>query len=418
MSLWAFRFLLWFIVVAYVQPQNRFEFLNSVHLADISGMGAIGLHVMSAAREGRPFIRFGPCTILCLAIMTCGLIAQYTGALQTDPTWNYDIDMLIKTCVVGILVEAMAFTNERVWAIQATLLVALLWWIKAGLRLSSAGATYMGDRIMGPAVSMIENPNGYAYLTAVYIPLFFYFYRQERRFLWKLGYGFLIFAGIFIVLQTGSRTGLICLLVMGAFTIPMLAVAERKFLIIAVIGIYIVIGAVSKGNIERFKSIRYAVNSFIMGKPSRANSEEDKNTVERYYRNKHTWNLIKMYPLGTGMNPNPDLMPAEVGFATGKSHMEILMAGRMMGFPGMFLYLLMLAIPFIKGRQIQRTMAHHMPGLSDLGWLFKIQAAIFLTGGLFVPNPFIYPETIMLGCASALSLNTSSSPEPSPAAPG
>ncbi len=418
MSTWAFRLLLWFIVIAFVQPQNRFQFLNAMHLADIAGVGAICLHLISAAREHRPFIRFGPCTLILMAVMVLGLISQFTGALQTDMSWNYDIDLLMKTCVVGILVEAMAVTNERVWAVQATILLALLWWIKAGIRLSSAGATYMGDRIMGPAVSMIENPNGFAYLMSVYIPLFFYFYKQEKRWLWKTGYIFLIFAAIFIVLQTGSRTGLMCLVVVALVTIPRLAVSERKFLLIAVVAMFFVIGAVSHGNIERLKTIRYAVRSFVFGEAVRKESEDDKSSVERYYRNKNTWALIKMYPFGVGMQLNPALLPVEVDFASGKAHCEILMAGRMMGFPGMILYLLMFFIPFSKGRQIQLAMAQQMPGLSDLGWMFKIQSVVFLMGGFFVPNPFIYPETIMLGCASAMSLNLLPAPEPSPASPG
>ena len=40
-SLWSFRFLLWYVCVLLVQPQNRFTFLWPLHIADISFILAI-----------------------------------------------------------------------------------------------------------------------------------------------------------------------------------------------------------------------------------------------------------------------------------------------------------------------------------------------------------------------------------------
>ena len=52
MSLWGFRFLLWYICVLFVQPQNRFTFLWPLHIADISFIAAVGLHAL-ACLDGR-----------------------------------------------------------------------------------------------------------------------------------------------------------------------------------------------------------------------------------------------------------------------------------------------------------------------------------------------------------------------------
>ena len=47
LSLAAFRMLLVYVVVMFVQPQNRFTFLWPLHIADLSFMGAVGLHIMA-----------------------------------------------------------------------------------------------------------------------------------------------------------------------------------------------------------------------------------------------------------------------------------------------------------------------------------------------------------------------------------
>ena len=43
MATWAFRFLLWFVCILYTAPQNRFQFLLPLHIADIAVAGAVGL---------------------------------------------------------------------------------------------------------------------------------------------------------------------------------------------------------------------------------------------------------------------------------------------------------------------------------------------------------------------------------------
>ena len=57
MSLWGFRFLLWYICILFVQPQNRFSFLWPLKIADIAFIAAVGLHVMGCLESRRPLIR-------------------------------------------------------------------------------------------------------------------------------------------------------------------------------------------------------------------------------------------------------------------------------------------------------------------------------------------------------------------------
>ena len=186
MSLWAFRSLLWYLCVMLVQPQNRFTFLWPLHIADISFIAAVGLHVASCLETQRPLVRMGPATILAFSLLFFAALSQHFGAYQISPAWNSNLDVLVKNTLLLILVEAMATSVERVWAVQMTTLFCTLWWVKGGLRLSALGATYSGDRLMGAAVSLIENPNGFAYMMCVFLPLYLYAYQQAPK-KWQKG---------------------------------------------------------------------------------------------------------------------------------------------------------------------------------------------------------------------------------------
>ena len=181
MSRWAFVFLLYYICVLFTQPQHRFRFLIPYHLADLSVMASLVLHGMSSLRDSRPIIRFGPGTVTALLLMFFAYLSLYVGALQVSSRWNEHIDILFKSVVIIIMVEAMAFSAQRAWAVQATMLVASLWWVKGGLRLIQAGSTYSGDRISGLNVGMIENPNTFAYFLCVMIPIYLFFYQQAPQ---------------------------------------------------------------------------------------------------------------------------------------------------------------------------------------------------------------------------------------------
>ena len=155
MSLWAFRFLLWYVCILLVQPQNRFTFLWPLKIADLSFIAAVALHALSCLEARRPIARLGPATLLAFTLLFFAALSQHFGIYQISSAWNPYLDLIVKNSLLLIMVEAMASTAERVWAVQMTTLFCTLWWVKGGLRLSAMGATYSGDRLMGAAVSMI-----------------------------------------------------------------------------------------------------------------------------------------------------------------------------------------------------------------------------------------------------------------------
>ena len=85
MNLWSFRFILWYICILLVQPQNRFTFLWPLRIANLAFIIGVGLHILACLEERRPIVRLGPATILALALMFFATLSQYFGVYQKSP---------------------------------------------------------------------------------------------------------------------------------------------------------------------------------------------------------------------------------------------------------------------------------------------------------------------------------------------
>ena len=409
MSLWAFRFLLWYICVMLVQPQNRFSFLWPLKIADLTFIGAVGLHIISSMELRRPLVRWGPATILAFTLIFFTAVSKNFGIYQFSPDWGDPYsEMIIKNSLLLIMIEALAYTVERVWAVQMTTLFATLWWVKGGLRLSAAGATTSGDRMMGAAVSLIENPNGFAYMMCVFLPLYLYAFQQATKRWVKMSFLACALASIYIVFQTGSRTGLVTLVVMGAFLMPYYGKNHFKGLVAIVTAIIFIYPLTGEQNMRRFRTIPQSAASFFdIGapkeeKPQALMTQDEQSADERQRKNQDTWKLIKdNFFFGVGVNPDDRLIAPLYPMATGQVHCEILMAGRQMGMIGMGLYIGFISIMFFGGRWC-RLNSRHWPAVADLGWTFQVQAVALAVGGSFSPLPWHPPMMLLAGSASAL----------------
>ncbi len=404
MSLLAFRFLLFYIVILLVQPQNRFPILHPLHIADICVIGSLGLHFISASQEGRPIIRFGIATKMGLILIIMGLFSLYAGPLNTSSRWNPWIDILVKNALVMIMVEAMAFNWQRVWAVMGTIMLASLWWVKAGIRLAQAGATHSGDRLMGAAVSLIENPNTYAYLLSSMVPVFAYFFFHSKVWYTRILFLLLALSSVYIVFETGSRTGFLVILCLGVFMTPKLYSKSKTGFIGSVIGVLFILSLISGGNMERFKTIGPAIQTFLSGEVKERGelSQDEQSAQERRLKNRDTWKLVKRYPLfGVGINANPDLYTGEFPFASGQVHNEILAAGRQMGIPGMLMYAGFLVLLVLYGLKSLYGLKQ-WPEMGDLGWVLCMQGLVFVVGGAFSPLPWNAVHLSLCGCVSAL----------------
>ena len=405
MSLWSFRFILWYICIMFVQPQNRFTFLWPLRIANLSFIVGVCLHLFACMESRRPLVRLGPGTVLALTLLFSAMLSQFFGAYQVSSAWNPWLDIIVKNALLLIMVEATATTVERVWAVQMTSLIATLWWVKSGLRLSQAGATYAGDRLMGGAVSLIENPNGFAYMMCVFLPLYLYAFQQARKRWVKMFFLASAMASIYIVFQTGSRTGLVTLVVLGVFLLPHYGRHHFKGLIAMLVALAFIFPMTGEKNRARFRTIPQSVASFLGGEKKEQSgrmNQDEQSANERRVKNRDTWALIKENLIfGVGVRPDESKYVDRYPMATGQVHCEILAAGRQMGLIGMGIYAGFVAVIFTGGLWVRRNAAH-WPAVSDLGWTLQMQAVAIAVGGSFCPLPWHPPMMLLAGSASAL----------------
>ena len=406
MNLLAFRMLLFYITIAFVMPQVRFRFLWPLQIANISAISAMVLHVVSAAHEGSPLIRFGPATILVIFLSICSLFSHYTGLMVTDTSWNDLIADTLKNCIIVVLIEAMAYNVQRVWAILASVMLSTLWWLKAGVRLTLGGGFLEGSRILGPAVGLVENPNAFAYFMSVTLLIYMLFYQQATR-KWVRGVLLtMFFLGVYSVFNTGSRTGLLTLITVGIIIVLKYGGRYKKSLLLSAVVIYFVFVALDPSNIARFKTIGPTYRMFFLGEYEgdyKDLNPDELSALMRAWKNRDTWRLIKNYPLfGVGFNPSPQLVAEEYGWAGGRTHSEPLAAGKQMGFPGMGMYFSFHLILFMLGLKVMMSSRRTWPAVSSMGWTFMLLSPALMVGGYFGINPWNIYLMIMAAGASSL----------------
>ena len=409
LSTWAFRCLLWYVCIMFVQPQNRFPVLWPLHIADLSFTGALLLHVLSCLRSRQPLIRLGWATGLGIAVMGWAAVSNIVGPYQSGWAWNIWMEILYKSLGLLILLESMCDTRQRCWAAMMTMLFCSVYWLKAGIRLAAAGATYSGDRLMGAAIGMIDNPNGMAYMLALVLPLYLYGFQAARGKIERLLFLAGVVADLFIILKTGSRTGLVTLLVMSIRIVPKYVRQHGWGLLGAGVAFCFLLPLTGEKNVQRFKTIPRSAMSFLgfhVDRPEGPLSQDDQSAEERSAKNRDTWRLIKAHPLsGVGMHPD-DRYLSSYPMASGQVHCEILMVGKQMGFPGMGLYLGMVVQIGLCGWMLRRRHAG-WPGMAELGWVYQLQAIGILIGGFFCPLPWHAPMMVMAASSSALARITS-----------
>lgn len=405
-STWAFRCLLWYVCIMFVQPQNRFPVLWPLHIAEVSFYCAAILHVLACLRTRSPMIKWGGATLLGVVLLGWACLCNMVGPYQSGWLWNKWLDMLVKAVALMIMLEAMCDTRERCWAATITMLFCSIYWLKAGIRLAAVGATYSGDRLMGAAIGLIENPNSMAYMLCLMLPLYLYAFQAAEK---KVERGLFLagaVADVFIVLKTGSRTGLVTLLVMSIWILRKYARHHRWGLLGAALAFFFLLPLTGEKNVRRFKTIPQSALSFLgLGEDrgDRPMNQDELSAEERSAKNRDTWKLIKANPLtGVGFHANASLYLPYFPMAKREVHCEVLKVGTHMGLPGMGMYLGVIALIWVNGGRIRKRYSG-WKGMSELGWAYQLQAVGILVGGSFCPLPWHGPMMVLAASSSALA---------------
>lgn len=418
MSSWSFRLILFYLLILFTQPHFRFTFLIPFRLGDITFGGGVMLHFFDCISKGKKIIRLGAVTKMCLLILSLSLISHYFNINAANHNWNPLIDSIFKVCLVIIILDAQTDSVYRASAVTAVLALGTLWWLKGGVRLAQAGATWgSGDRLMGANVSIIQNPNDFAYLTAFFLPIYFLFFQLSGKRYLKAACLACFFIGSYIVLETGSRTGFLCLVTVYAFYFPIFLKRHKPFLVAGSVGIMFMFGLVSvggaglvsEGNLKRIAGIGNLILEIF--DPEKAKTQEEMSIEERedadsgrirYKKAAATLALVLKHPLmGIGTAPRMDVFEGNY-LVYGMVHTESLVAGRIMGVPGILIYLATLYLPFRWGRDVRRMTEDTWPQLYNFAYALQAQALVILVGGAFSPSVFNFPHMTMFVVSGAI----------------
>ena len=404
-SLWSFRFVLWYICILWVQPQMRFNFLVPLRIANTAFIIAVVFHVLAAMQEGRALIRWGVATKLGVSIIVLALMSLYLAPFQTDRSLDA-IETIWKPVVLMIMLEAMVTNVKRAWAVMATVAIATLWWMKAGFRLATAGESFRGERLMGPAIGLMDDPNAFAYMVVIIVPIYMYMSRFTTNKWVGRGYLAMTLLSVYIVIETGSRSGFVAMLVMGLLLAVHHWKTQKMNIVLAVLGIALIFPFTTESNRERVLSLADSFRTFVHGEikdPNRTMTQDEQSSMERRQKNEDTWRLIKAYPvLGAGVNPNQSLHASEYPHAVGIVHCEILRAGYQMGLGGMVLYAGILMTTIVYGWKNYKKYAG-WPEMRELSWTLFAAGVTVSVAGFFGSFPW-NPMTLTF-CALASSLS-------------
>jgi hypothetical protein len=267
----------------------------------------------------------------------------------------------------------------------------------------------MGDRVLGPAVSMVINPNGFATMLTVCLGFYLYLFEQTKSKWFKPVVLVLIMMGVYSVMETGSRSGMLTLLTFAALVA--LRYSRRHFFSLVAISIatYFLLGVVSPSNLARFKTIPKSIATALSGEEKHLDADldaDEHSATERTLKNQDTWALIKEHLIfGVGIYPDEGKYAGKYPYATGQVHCEILMAGKQMGLIGMSLYASTLLTILICGWQVMLKYKDVWNDISVMGWIFVILSITMTVAGIFNPLPWNSVTFIMMGTVSGLWLS-------------
>ena len=391
-----------------VQPQVRFPVFQSMRIANLCMLIAGGLHILAVLQEGKPLIRWGPATKIGAALFLAMYLSMLMGPLNSAIYWWHPVvEGSGKFILTMVLIEAMAYNTKRVWAVMATLGISSLWWMKAGYRLAAVGASFRGDRLMGPATGLTTDPNAFAYLVCLLIPLYLYLGKYTTNKWVGWGYRAMSLLCVYIIFETGSRSGFVALIIMGLFLAIHFWRTQKMLIFLIPIGIVCIMPFVNPSNRERVLSIKQSVNSFVYGKTEVQGtmSQDEHSAYERRMKSKQSWELVKRYPVfGTGVVADQSRFPEDLPYTRGLVHCEILRAGVEMGWIGMLLYAGMVGIVIIGGWRIYRVSRGWIEK-GEIAWTLFAQGVTIAVAGYFSPIPWGPVTMILCGATGALVMN-------------
>jgi len=382
-----------YVAVFYLDPTGRWwgQSLPDLRWSMTSAavvMLAVLIHGAGGPRQ--PIFTKGPA--LLFLIFTAWMWIQTPWAAGPEGHW-FGLTVFSKYLIVIYLIYALVDSRERLagflltHALGCFYLGYVAWTVGAGGRLDGVG---------GPG---IDNANGLAmqFGTGVFAAAGYYF--AERGWYRYVPLLVVPFALNGLILA-GSRGGFLALIMAGVVFFVMRPKSQ--------LAVAVVYGGLALGLVGYVASDFFWERIRTIGTVVQEENAPDHSVATRMALFGYQWEMAKDHPLGAGHLGTTALsyayLPEEYHSSSGgrASHNTIMSSLVDQGFPGLVLWLTIMALIWFRLRRHRRWANRH--GDLHLGWLIAGIAAMFacvVTAGLFAPliRTEVYIWVLALTCS-------------------
>ncbi|MEK6638715.1 MAG: putative O-glycosylation ligase, exosortase A system-associated [Pseudomonadota bacterium] len=396
-----FLFVLSYVYIDIVAPQRlTYMLLNTVPISLIAVSLAIGGWLLI---DDKRDTRIAPRQFLMIVLLLyCWVTTtQADFPIEAAEKWSW----VWKALAFAIFLPLTLRTRLRIESLGLFMVLsAATIIIVGGIKTIGSGGGYGGLNLMVTNNTGLYESSIISCVAIAIIPLILFLMRYGTIFPtdWrvKLFAYALCFACLLMPIGTEARTGLICVVVLGAL---MLRHTKRRFLYIMMAGILAV------------SAIPFLPSSFSNRMDTIKNYKSDSSASTRIEVWKWTWEYVKEHPFGGGFNAYlqnkiryETVSVDEAGGVATQEETLILDKARAyhsayfemlgeQGFPGLFIWLVIQTIGLFRMEAIRRKYQNY----ADEGeqWIGRLAEAlqhgqiIYLVGALFVGiafQPFIF----------------------------
>lgn len=394
-----------------------YGFMRDVQYAQWFAVITLGLVIARQfSREPLVFLPLDSAQIVMLLLgVQCILAATFAYAGLTR-NWELCTNML-KTLVYALLMPCLVIDRLRLHAMLLMLALSSgFHGLLEGLKMIVSGGAHLSQ-----GNSKLGDRNHFAVMVAMAIPLLVYLYTWSKHRLVRWGFLGAIVVNLLAVVSTQSRAGLLTL---GALAVWYALMSRRKVLGLLMIASATLglLAAAPEHWTERMQSISAAdQDSSFLGRViawKRASAIALNNPIlGGGFHSVQAPALFEQYRYAEGFMGFVETPPATYPAAAHSIYFEILGD---LGFPGLFLLLFLIGIPFAVARKLA-VMTRSTPQLlwlRDLSFALAASMVAYAVGGSSISAAYFELPYLIVGLSAvALRLARAQVPENRPFKP-
>jgi len=391
----AYRALLVFSVLYFARPEDLIPGLNLIPVAKISG--GIALLALIGSLLGRGTKSKFPLELKVLLLLFAHLVltipfATWRGGAFATVFQKFSKGVIV-ALLVALVVETIGQLRTLLW-IQAAAVAAMT--------LASVIIHPGGGRMEGLLGGIFENPNDLAIGIAVNWPLVLAFMLGERNAIKKGLWGLGVAAMLYGVIATYSRSGSIAMFVCFVFCVWEFAIrGKRLHLLIASLILGVVAAVVMIATPNYLIRIQSIVEGRIRGAGDHGSWEARRELL------RESIILTIQHPL-FGVGPGNFPSATETWRVTHNTYTEL---SSETGLPGLFLYVLFLALAFRNLHRIRKLKGYKAnQDIQLFASALWAGLAAYLVGAFFASTEYSLFPYFMVAYTSALYRIASTSP--------